>query len=341
MMKNSLYLLPLMFLSCDRAGDDLVPSPNGEFDSVIEIGELGLMSTADKDNFQAAILSGERPAQWCKDNTDSNGNPLCYYGILGQSENGVKGGATLTFRGDGGPVCVIVDPESVFWNTAVAEDRPESMYRYPDYEEDDGDIDLFAGLSSYYMGSPGIEIGDFSGFYTDSLGSEIEIEYGECIQVSQYGLNNAHAGRATPEYCTISTNNREGVEYTAVLESFSVPLDDGALGFGVAVVQGACTDMEINECTLRGESQKADRDASNAVIRGDDGDIQPYTRACTRQLESASCNDTLREFCCVYPDMCGEDPKEYTCVGVELSAADICADGHELNYLCCNAMSTE
>ena len=33
----------------------------------------------------------------------------------------------------------------VFWNQAVAAVRAERNFRYPDYEEDDGDIDLFAG----------------------------------------------------------------------------------------------------------------------------------------------------------------------------------------------------
>jgi len=338
MMKNSLlaFALPLTLLSCDRSGESLVPDPNGDFQSVLEIGELAIMSSANLTSLTNAVLSGTSPQQWCKDNL-VDGKQQCYFSILGQAPNGIKGGATLTFKGNGGPVCLIVDPEAVFWNTAVAADNPDREYRYADVEEDDGDIDLFAGLSTYYMGSPGIEIGDFNGVYTDSLGSMVEIEYNECTQVSQYDVTNAHAGRATPEYCTISTANREDVEYTAVLESFSIPLDDGALGFGAIVLEGACTQLEINECTLFGESQKAERDSSGAVVKDENGLIKPFTKACTKQLERASCTDKLTEFCCIYPEMCGEDAKEFACLGVSETASEICTAGHELNYLCCGS----
>ena len=89
----------------------------------------------------------------------------------------------------------------------------------------------------------------------------MEIEYGECFQFgAQTGMNNAHAGRASVEYCTINTENREGKLYTIVLESFSIPLDDGALGFAAAVVAGSCSDYVLNECTLYGEGLGVNRD---------------------------------------------------------------------------------
>jgi hypothetical protein len=342
MLKNKIALLPLFLLGCDRSGDDLVPTPDGDFPSVIEIGELSVMSSEDLYLLKTSVLSGSNGQEWCKTNL-VDGTPQCFYGILGESTVDVKGGATLTFKGTGGPVCLMVDPEAVFWNTAVAAQRPEKEYKYPDYEEDDGDIDIFAGLSSYYTGSPGIELGNFKGFYTDSLGGQVEIEYGECFQFgSQSGMNNAHAGRAMPEYCTINTDNRAGVEYTAVLETFSIPLDDGSLGFSVAVVNGSCTDLSVNECSMIGESQKAERDGDGKVKADDSGNATTYTTSCTRQMEQASCNGTLLEFCCAYPDMCGEDPTESVLGSCEAyNDPDAVCGNPELSYLCCGSDTAE
>jgi hypothetical protein len=292
-----LCLLPL--LSCDRSGDDLVPQPNGNYDAVIEIGNLEVINFAQVQELQV----DSNPADWCTDSTGltEEGAPLCYYGIVGQAEAGVKGGATFTFKGNGSPVCVIVDPETVFWNASLAVTNPNPEFAYRDLEEDDGDMDLFAGLSSYYTGSPGVDIGDFKGYYTDSLGSQVEIEYGECFQYgAQSGMNNAHAGRAGPEYCTVNTENREGVEYTVVLESFSIPLNDGALGFGTMVLEGACTDYAIDECLLPGESLIGESDA-------------PKIRDCTLEMETAACTGQLLSYCCIHPEMCGEDAETDDC----------------------------
>ena len=191
-----------------------------------------------------------------------------------------------------------------------------------DLEEDDGDIDLFAGLSSYYTGSPGIELGDFKGFYTDSLGKEIEIEYGECIQYgARQGMNNAHAGRAAAEFCTINTENREDVLYTVVLESFSIPLSDGALGFGAVVVNGQCgSDRPVDECTLYGEGLIEQRDEDGSIKYDEaTGEMIASARACTVQLEAAACADSLHLYCCEYPLMCGEDADRTICENLEES----------------------
>ena len=151
------------------------------------------MAVMTADLLQELRSEGGNSRSWCQDNLDENGNPYCYYGLLGQAPTGVKGGATFTFRGTGDRVCIVTDPETVFWNTAVASVNPDDKYSYADLEQDDGDIDLFAGLSSYYTGSPGVELGDFKGFYTDSLGNSVAIEYGECFQYgAQSGMNNAH-----------------------------------------------------------------------------------------------------------------------------------------------------
>ena len=336
MFQNKSYLLFLsLSFACDRDGAELIPETNGDFESVIEVGEVGVMSVTQFNEMRNAVLGGANPHEWSDSNTTADGKRPCYFGILGQAEIGVKGGATLTFKGTGDDVCLIVDPETVFWNTAVAATRPDREWRYPDFEEDDGDIDLYAGLSSYYTGSPGLEIGDFKGFYTDSLGNQIEIEYGECTQLDANGTGNAHAGRASVESCTINTYNRVGIEYTMVLESFSIPLDDGALSFGVAAVEGKCTDLGTNECSLYGESLVATRDQNGEVRRNEDGSISTEVRECTRQLELAYCQGTLLEFCCIYPEMCGEDAPDSTCATMVETEDSICSPNSSFNYLCC------
>lgn len=324
----------MQLFACDRSGDDLIPQPSEDLPAVIDVGRLAVMSAEQLGELQAEA-SGAKA--WCDSSADDEGNPYCYYGVLGQARAGVKGGATFTFKGTGEKVCVLTDPETVFWNTAVAEINPNDIYSYADLEEDDGDIDLFGGLSSYYTGSPGVELGDFRGQYTDSLGNVVEIEYGECFQFgAQTGMNNAHAGRATVEYCTINTENREGKLYTVVLETFSVPLDDGALGFGAAVVQGSCSDFILNECTLYGEGLAVDRDSSGVAISDDKGGVQATTRACTVQLERAACDGQLLPFCCAHPAMCGEDADLSQCETAEalndnLACASYCTEYAELD----------
>ena len=298
-------------VACDRSGDDLIPQPSEDLPAVIDIGEMAVLSPDQLVTLQA---EGASSKSWCDSNADSEGHPYCFYGVVGQAEAGVKGGATFTFRGTGEEVCVITDPETVFWNTAVAEINPNDNYSYADLEEDDGDIDLFGGLSSYYSGSPGVELGSFQGQYTDSLGNIVEIEYGECFQYgAQTGMNNAHAGRASVEYCTINTENREGKLYTVVLESFSIPLDDGALGFAAAVVEGSCSDYVLNECTLYGEGLAVTRDADGVAISEENGRVDSSPRSCTVQLERAACDGSLLPFCCEHPAMCGEDADRDQC----------------------------
>lgn len=312
-MKNILTvgLVGLSLVACDRSGDDYVPAADGTYPPVIDVGEMAVMTA---DLLTEMRSQGGNARTWCQENLDENGNPYCYYGLLGQPPTGVKGGATFTFRGTGDRVCIVTDPETVFWNTAVASVNPNDSYSYADLEQDDGDIDLFAGLSSYYTGSPGVELGDFQGFYTDALGNSVAIEYGECFQYgAQSGMNNAHAGRASAEYCTINTSNREEKLYTVVLESFAVPLDDGALGFGAVVLDGSCGDYVINECTLFGEGLEAQFDANDEIVKDENDEIVALARTCSVQLEQASCDGALQSFCCDYPAMCGEDGDRSQC----------------------------
>jgi len=332
MLTNSLILTLLSLGGCDRSGTNVLPQPNLDFPAVVEVGNLEVISSSQLVELQS---QGYNVREWC-DNSgtvaretvgnrqQAEGEPLCYYGVVGMTEIGQRGGVTFTFNGTGDDVCLIVDPETVFWNQSVDLDQPRANYAYPDVEEDDGDVDMFAGLSAYYNGSPGVEIGDFTGFYTDSLGAEISIEYGECFQAgAQTGMNNAHSGRATTEYCGLDTVNRENVEYTVVLETFSVPMDDGVLSFAAVVVDGGCSGISPNECTLSGESLNPDTNRANQ-----------NTRSCTVELEESFCQGqgALLGFCCNYPDMCGEDanydeickPESFEDGGFEFNAENFC-----------------
>lgn len=305
--------------ACDRSGRDLLPQPNTDFPGVIEVGRLGVM---DRDDF------GSISPDFCADPADAG----CYYGQISSTDGVTKGGATFTFEGTGSRVCVMVDPESVSWNQDIGVSADEWIY--PENPSDDGDMDLFGGLSSYYTGSPGIEIGDFTGYYTDSLGRQIEIDYVECYNVSPYLGGEAHAGRGAPEYCTID-GTVEGVEYTIVLETFSVPRDDGLLSFVAAVVDVGCGQLGVtipseiatdegselaisgvNECSIIGESLNSDNTQSDP---------------CSDELEWAYCANTtsggvgtLRGFCCANPTACGDDPPEEACV--DFDEATFCSE---------------
>jgi hypothetical protein len=304
-------MISFIFLSqlggCDRNAKGLIPVPSDAYPGIIEIGELEVVELG---TLNGLIGQTQGSLPHIKASLDDAGQDLYrelypgkesprpyYYGQLGQAETGQQGGATFTFTGTGGEVCLIVDPETVFWSRSIKEDEAlEPKFAYPDFYNDDGDLDLFAGMSSYYTGSPGLEIGDFTGFYTDSQGQLIEIQYGECTQngSSMSGITNAHAGRGTVEFCTIDTDQKEGIEYTVVLETFSVPLDDGVLSFGVAVVNERCARLDTSECFIRGESF------------GKDGS----TRTCTDKLEAAQCDGELGTFCCANPEMCGPEDNE-------------------------------
>jgi len=323
----TLGLLALALASCDRSGTDLLPNPGDQFSPVIEAGKLHVLSAAELQEFQAS----SDPKTWCAQ-TDETGALRCLFDQVGPPDAGVRGGATYTFNGTGDYVCLIVDPETVFWNQSIAREGRDEDYSYPDMEADDGDMDMFAGLSTYYTGSPGIELGDFKGYYTDSLGREISIEYGECRMRGspQSEITNAHAGRATPEWCDIDTQQREGIEYTVVLDTFSVPLDDGVLSFVAMAVDGRCSSIDspqgVTECTVMGESLDPDGGY----------------RSCASTMEYASCATSLesdfgadwtplKAFCCANPGMCGQSPPEDICFGFDrdtfcAAEPDYCCD---------------
>lgn len=304
--------LLLGLTACDRAADDLLPQVNEAAPQVVEIGELPVLP---------ASATSEMSATYCDSESE---NPNCYYGQVRATDGVTVGGATFSFKGTGSNVCVVVDPESLTWNQYIGAGNSSLTWGYPDNNADDGDLDLFGGLTSYYTGSPGVEIGDFTGFYTDSLGRQIEIDYVECYNESPYTGGEAHAGRGAPEYCTINTAGRAGIDYTVVLETFSVPRDDGLLAFSAAVFEGRCNSLTdyvglagVTECTMTGES----RDEAGDLID------------CSRQREFAYCLNTnspnkryLTAFCCQNPEACGEDPPDDICADVAENIDELCSE---------------
>ena len=262
-------------VACDRTGQDLTALPNPDYPAILELGELDVLTEAE----WAAVRAG----------ASEDVEDYVLYEQVGAPEPGSKGGVTFTFRGTGGDVCVMIDPESVFWMQSVAASGTNSVYAYPDNYLDDGDLDIYAGLSATYTGSPGLELGDFVGQYTDSLGNITEIEYNLCQHVGTDGESFVHAGKGAPEWCEIDTEEREGIEYTVLLRTFSLPIDDDILSFGLAVFDGSCTNL--TECTIPGES-RSDEDGSR------EGQF--------RALESAFCDNEQSEYCEANPGMCGD-----------------------------------
>ena len=282
---------PLLLGDADR--DETGFAAGYEFTDCPEL-EAELNGLTEKERYDWYLEHGTIDCETFKANPEADNNREAlpfFYGQLGRAPDLTKGGATFTFMGTGDDVCVILDPETVFWNQSIAPASRVDQYAYPDYFDDDGDLDLFGGMSSYYTGSPGVEIGDFRGFYTDSKGELVEIQYGECNQTGYGGVDGAHAGRAKPEFCTIDTDQQEGVEFTVVMETWAVPLDDGVLSFGVAVMNERCPRVDTSECFIRTESLDANGEP----------------KACTDKLEYAQCDGKLASFCCANPEMCGDE----------------------------------
>jgi hypothetical protein len=185
------------------------------------------------------------------------------YGEIGPTDTVKLGGATFTFEGTGEAVCVWVDPETVYWTQSISPTSPNARYVYPDNVYDDGDIDLFAGLSVFYSGSPGEELGSFVQEVEDDLGHTITTSLSICNIVGFQSEPDGHAGRGTPEYCTIH-NTLPGVSYTVVMQAYSLPLDDDRLGYGLVFANGTCdsllqtsgaSDNQLREeCLVMGES---------------------------------------------------------------------------------------
>lgn len=260
-------MLALLLIACELPGAQFRPVVT-DVPAIVDIGELPVV-TADE------LAAASHPSEL----------PGVYFGRLGAPEQaGTYGGATLQFRGTGGEVCVMVDPEAVFWNLSVDADADGSRrYKYMDRYEDDGDIDLAVGLTAYYTGSPGVEMGDFNAVYNDPGGVEHTLEFNECVQVGYGGTLDVHSGRATVEYCTIDTDQRAGIPYTVVLDTFALPHDDSILSYGVMVVEGSCDSLAPSECTLTDEITYAEPDQST-----------PEGKEWFPEIESALCQGIVK-----------------------------------------------
>ncbi|MCB9795514.1 MAG: hypothetical protein H6741_22640 [Alphaproteobacteria bacterium] len=288
------FLIALTSLSvlvaCNRDGRDYVPGPVDGFPGIAILNE----------GEDVEVIPQE---QW----VDGAVRPVsAIYHTLGTPTSGYFGGSTLTFMGTGGDVCVIVDPESVWWNQSVAASGANSTWAYADNYLDDGDMDLEVGLSAYYTGSPGLEMGTFEQPYEDSLGNMVTIEFNECVLVGSRSQVGAHAGRARPEYCTIDTSLHPDRQYTVALTTWSVPKDDYLISYAVAVFDGACDDtFEVganNRIPLLDPAQLGDVEcALLGESRDEDGNI----RAGFDDLELAFCAGEQAEYCEANPGMCG------------------------------------
>ncbi len=180
-----------------------------------------------------------------------------YVGTLGPSDigAGLYSGASFTIPGNGERICIIVDPQSV-WRDDLQLDSSGAEIANPymmDFPHDDGDLDMLAGLASYYTGTAGEEIGDFLGSFPDSNGVERAIDLNLCLQEDYHGQVGGTAGRSTPEACSFET--LPDVNYLVVLQVFSVPTDDNELKYALEVRSGDCP-VTIDECTLRGDSDE-------------------------------------------------------------------------------------
>lgn len=242
------------------------------------------------------------------------------YGELGPTGAATVGGLTFNFNGVNGSVCVWVDPESIFWNQSISPSRPQPNWRQPDNVFDDGDLDVRAGNTAYYTGTPGERIDDFKIRYNDQLGNPVYVSFNDCHteSITNPGAE-GHAGRGSPEYCTLS-NTVEGVNYTVVLDSFSLPLDDDRLGYGLILALGPCSGGSVGggsstlaslfgadsdvaaECVITGESVEPGHDQGKRAAKaglpsptwvGDE--VPSWERS--RDFEASFCASDLDTFC--------------------------------------------
>ncbi len=263
----------------DEAGN-YRPTP-GSVPAIRDLGEFRVIPTTEVVNADWSSYAEASVAD------DDLGRHSVHYTQLGAPENqGIYGGATLTFKGTGGLVCVVMDPETVFWIQSRKPIASAKAYLYQDDYDDDGDLDLEGGLTAYYNGSPGVKIGKFEVPYTDATGQDHTLPANECRHDSPYA-SDVHAGRATVETCQLDTSERGGVSYTALLKTFVLPIDDSVLNYGVAVFEGACADLlkPADECLIERE-----RTRDEDEIDCSDPELN-WTYAC---LEQKFCSSPLK-----------------------------------------------
>ncbi|MCO4769776.1 MAG: hypothetical protein KDA24_07065 [Deltaproteobacteria bacterium] len=247
-MTRSLLLLAasgLLFTGCDLDGSELLQS----FDP--ETGESLPVTVVDLDRV-------DEPPTVCSQEDVNDGDCETYLGAVGPSDlgTGQLSGATFTFDGTGGRVCVLIDPQSVWRDDRVLEPsgNPVTNPFMDDYPFDDGDLDLLTGLASYYTGTPGDTMGDFVNDFVDDNGVSRRVDLNLCLQDDTHGQTGGTSGRATPEMCSFQT--LENTPYRIALYAFSVPVDDNELKYALQVREGNCP-VQIDECTLRGDRDRA------------------------------------------------------------------------------------
>lgn len=242
-------LLMLALVGCDRSGDEYTPQPVAGYDGILDLGRL-------------------EPVSLSQVGSESDRRALATYASVTVPREQLFGGVTATFQSNGGQYCIVVDPEAVTWNQSVDLQDPNSQYRYADNTDDDGDLDLSVGLSANYTGTPDLEMGNFEQAYEDSLGNVVTVNTNECVFLNRNGQPGAHAGRATPELCNVNTALHPDREYTIALDTWSLPMDDDLLSFGLLVVEGVCSDLitdagvGLSECIIPNESCTPQREAS-------------------------------------------------------------------------------
>ena len=238
-------VLLLALLGCDHTGFGFRP----EVTDAPSVNDLGEIIPANVDDW---INASRDPAQFPES--------IIYSEVGADANPGKQTGATAHFTGTGGNLCLVVDPEAVFWSRSMASSGG-GRYQYDDDYTDDGDIDMDAGLTAFYTGSPGVEMGDFEATYTDESGADHEIEFNVCTQTGYGGATGVHAGRASPESCLVNTDQEAGIEFTIALRTFSLPINDSRLAFAVGVFDvgtSKCDDVfskgDDQECLFRNES---------------------------------------------------------------------------------------
>ncbi|MFM2162872.1 MAG: hypothetical protein RLZZ383_2384 [Pseudomonadota bacterium] len=187
------------------------------------------------------------------------------YAEIGPTGTSFQSGATASFLGTGGSLCILLDPELVSWVQSVSPTSPLSDFAYPDNIYDDGDLEIRVGQSVFYTGTTGQRLGNFQIRFEDSLGVETTQDKNACVYQGQTpDFPVQFGGRAAFEACTVE-NTIPGTSYTIALEGFALPVDDARLGFGLVVIEGACTDLSsklggtlddnyARECIIPGEA---------------------------------------------------------------------------------------
>jgi hypothetical protein len=238
MMRHLLFFCALTVVGgCDYTGDWLFAGAVEDVPDIVHLGEIEPAEVSSQADIDAAMLLGE----------------------ISPTGTAEKGGVTFTVKGTGDDICIWVDPELVTWNQSVSGLSPVTKWQYPDNIFDDGDLDLYAGYAVYYTGSPGETIGDFKVLFQDALGNDVPISLNECVIAALNTSNGGHSGRGAPEYCTLEAT-QPGVSYMILMETWSTPLDDDRLGYGLIVAHGRCQDLAgaadwgNEECVLMGET---------------------------------------------------------------------------------------